>query len=74
MIAHSILLFKYFSEVLEMEWFFFFEKSNLGNAGLRIQLGHGGATCISPKQGPLAFTVVDVSGIHFITIDFCKCQ
>ena len=50
----------------------FFKKSSLHNAGLHIQLGHGGASCISPKWGPLAFTVVDVSGIHLITIDFCN--
>ena len=52
-------------------WICDMERNNI--AGLHIQLGHGGASCISPKQGPLAFTVVDVSGIHLITIDFCNC-
>ena len=64
MIAYSIP--KYFSEVFRNGMNFFFEKSSLHNAGLCIQLEHGGASCISPKQGPLAFTVVDVSGIYFI--------
>ena len=52
----------------------FFQKSSLHNSGLCIQLGHGGAKCISPTPGPITFTVVDVSGIHKVAIDFCNCH
>ena len=48
----------------------FFEKSSLIDAGLRIQLGHGGAKCIAPTPGPLTFIVIDVSGIHNVAIHF----
>jgi hypothetical protein len=41
---------------------------------LRIQLGHEGAKCVSPSTGPSAFTVIDVSGIHGVAIDFCDCR
>ena len=43
-------------------------------AGLRFQLGHGGAKCISPTPGPTTFTVTDTSGIHCIAVDFCDCR
>ena len=53
---------------------FFFHKSSLHNSGLHIQFEHGGAKCISPTPGPITFTVVDVSGIHKVAIDFCNCR
>jgi hypothetical protein len=52
----------------------FFEKSNLQDSGLRIQLGHGGAKCIAPTPGPSKFIVVDVTGIHKVAIDYCDCR
>ena len=36
---------------------FYFEKSTLQDAGLRIQLGHGGAKCIAPAPGPSKFII-----------------
>ena len=53
---------------------FFFEKSTLQDAGLCIQLGHGGAKCIAPAPGPSKFIIVDVSGIHNVAIDYCDCR
>ena len=52
-----------------MEWILF----SLHEAGLRIQLGHDGAKCISPISEPPAFTVTDLSGVHCIAVDFCDC-
>jgi CxC2 like cysteine cluster associated with KDZ transposases len=52
----------------------FFNKSNLSDLGLRIQLGHGGACCSNPLPGPLDFLVFDVSGIHHVAVDFCDCR
>ena len=52
----------------------FFQKSSLCAAGLRIQLGHGGAACPSPPLEPAKLTIIDLSGIHDIAIDFCDCR
>jgi hypothetical protein len=71
----SLLCLKQFSDHFLKRWNgSFFEKSSLHDSGLRIQLGHGGTKCISPTPGPIAFTVVDVSGIHKVAIDFCDCR
>ncbi|KAM6491450.1 hypothetical protein JOM56_013019 [Amanita muscaria] len=51
----------------------FFEKASLQSLGLRIQLGHGGLPCHSPSPGPLGFCVVDLSGIHYVSVDLCDC-
>ena len=53
---------------------FYFCRSSLHEAGLRIQLGHDGAKCISPISGPPAFTVTDLSGVHCVAVDFCDCR
>ena len=54
---------------------YFFEKLSVHDLGLHIQLGHGGAKCIAPTPGPIiSFTVVDVSGIQMVAIDFCDCR
>lgn len=42
--------------------------------GLRIQLGHTGAACSCPLPGPIDFCVIDITGIHFVAIDFCDCR
>ena len=51
----------------------FFEKTTLQSLGLRIQLGHGGALCPFPISGPLGFCVIDNSGIHQVSVNFCDC-
>lgn len=42
--------------------------------GLRIQLGHDGGTCKKPVPAPKNFVVVDTSGFHSVSIDFCACN
>jgi CxC2 like cysteine cluster associated with KDZ transposases len=65
----SLLCLELFSDFLLKKWNGdFFEKSSLRDAGLRIQLGHGGGKCIAPTPGPITFIVVDVSGIYNVTI------
>ena len=51
----------------------FFEKDSLLNLGYRYQLGHSGAPCPCPHPGPKNFVVFDISGPHFVAIDYCHC-
>lgn len=46
----------------------------LSDLGLRVQLGHDGGTCPCPSPGHSLFTVIDISGIHRVQIDYCDCQ
>ncbi|KIJ90114.1 hypothetical protein K443DRAFT_126586, partial [Laccaria amethystina LaAM-08-1] len=50
-----------------------FDKESLQNLGYRYQLGHSGAPCPSPHPGPKNFIVFDITGPHFVTIDYCHC-
>lgn len=52
----------------------FFDKTNLQKLGLRVQLGHGGAPCPLPQAGPPNFLVIDTSGVHHVSVDFCDCR
>ncbi|KAJ7594166.1 hypothetical protein C8J56DRAFT_1043935 [Mycena floridula] len=53
----------------------FFERVSLRELGLRVQLGHGGNIgCPQRKQEPQKFTVIDSSGIHTVSVDFCQCH
>ncbi|KAI0061776.1 hypothetical protein BV25DRAFT_1804969, partial [Artomyces pyxidatus] len=51
----------------------FFEKYSLREAGLIIQLGHDGRSCPRPlaKNSPL--TVIDISGVHEVQVQYCDC-
>ena len=40
---------------------------------MRVQLGHSGARCPCPESGSHHFTVLDLSGVHHINIDYCGC-
>lgn len=51
----------------------FFDKDTLQNLGYCYQLGHSGARCPCPQPGPKNFVVFDISGPHFVTIDYCQC-
>ena len=63
------LISQHFSDLFLKKWNgSFFDKSSLHDAGLRIQLGHGGGKCITPTPGPITFIVFDVSGIHYAAI------
>jgi CxC2 like cysteine cluster associated with KDZ transposases len=54
----------------------YFQKVNLKDLGLRIQLGHkAGEICWN--RGRVAgdnFVVLDVNGIHEVGVDFCDCE
>ncbi|KAJ7826181.1 hypothetical protein B0H14DRAFT_2368315, partial [Mycena olivaceomarginata] len=60
----------------------FFQVVTLKSLGLRIQLGHGrNGTCTgtvaSAGPAPLTregFCIVDVNGVHEVTVDFCSCS
>ena len=41
--------------------------------GIEVHLGHHGQHCPHPENPIKDFTVVDVSGIHTITLRFCAC-
>ena len=51
----------------------FFSKDSLQKLGYRYQLGHSGARCPRPHPGPKNFVIFDISGPHFISIDYCHC-
>ncbi|KAF9470706.1 hypothetical protein BDN70DRAFT_939490 [Pholiota conissans] len=51
---------------------YFFEKRQLKDLGLRIQLGHGGQPCPCPSSKS-DFVVFHVNGFHRVGIDFCDC-
>lgn len=51
----------------------FFEKTTLRSLGLRVQLGHGGGPCPIPEAGPVDFLVIDTTGFHPVSLDYCGC-
>ncbi|TDL13520.1 hypothetical protein BD410DRAFT_694232, partial [Rickenella mellea] len=53
----------------------YFQKSSLQLLGLQIQLGHGHTdiTCPNPSTTHEPMTIVDVSGIHRVHVNFCNC-
>ncbi|KAI0038712.1 hypothetical protein FA95DRAFT_1585439 [Auriscalpium vulgare] len=51
----------------------FHEKCTLYQAGLRIQLGHDGHTCPKPVLKTSPMTIIDVSGVHDVHVNFCAC-
>lgn len=52
----------------------FFGNDSLQNLGLCYQLGHTSTSCPFPQAGPKNFLVFNMSGPHFITIDYCNCS
>ncbi|KAF9515809.1 hypothetical protein BS47DRAFT_1371940 [Hydnum rufescens UP504] len=51
----------------------FFIHTSLRALGLRLQLGHMGTTCPSPRAGPSSFVVIHVNGLHYVNIQLCSC-
>jgi hypothetical protein len=51
----------------------FFEKRQLKDLGLRVQLGHGGRPCPCPAPGSSDFVIIHVNGVHHVNVDFCDC-
>lgn len=52
----------------------YFTRDSLQNLGLRYQVGHSGGRCPCPEPGPKNFVVFDISGPHWISIDYCRCD
>ncbi|KAK7005420.1 CxC2 domain-containing protein [Favolaschia claudopus] len=53
----------------------FFERRLLKSLGLVIQLGHPvGYSCASSSKAIKTFTVIDISGIHNVDVNFCDCD
>ncbi|KAF9544501.1 hypothetical protein CPC08DRAFT_770046 [Agrocybe pediades] len=54
----------------------YFEGTTLRALGHRYQLGHPpGETCSHPERSFAdMFTVLDVNGIHQVSLDFCNCE
>jgi hypothetical protein len=53
----------------------FFERRSLSSLGLVMQLGHPvGYSCSNPARAHKDFVVIDTTGIHNITVNFCLCD
>ncbi|KAJ7117958.1 hypothetical protein C8R43DRAFT_901603 [Mycena crocata] len=52
-----------------------FKRVGLARLGLIIQLGHTpGAACQAMRKGKTKFTLIDVTGIHNVNVQFCECD
>ncbi|KAJ7161942.1 hypothetical protein C8R43DRAFT_880650 [Mycena crocata] len=52
-----------------------FERVGLAQLGLIFQLGHTtGAACMTIRLAKKKFTVIDVTGIHTVNVQFCHCD
>ncbi|KAJ7432014.1 hypothetical protein B0H11DRAFT_2248605 [Mycena galericulata] len=49
----------------------YYTKITLRELGLRIGLGHGGATC--PNSRPGRLEAITMTGIHSVAVDYCTC-
>jgi hypothetical protein len=48
---------------------------SLNSLGLVVQLGHTpGSTCITMRPGKHKFTLINISRIHNIAVQFCSCN
>ncbi|KAJ7617529.1 hypothetical protein DFH06DRAFT_1274184 [Mycena polygramma] len=53
----------------------FFKRVGLASLGLVMQLGHTpGASCTAMRRGKYKFTLIDVTGIHNVAVQFCECD
>ncbi|KAG2137014.1 hypothetical protein DEU56DRAFT_871445 [Suillus clintonianus] len=54
----------------------YFQRSNLRDLGLRVQLGHPtGVRCCNPSPAfQDDFVILDMTGVHSIMLDFCNCE
>jgi hypothetical protein len=51
----------------------FFESCTLQELGLVVHLGHNGWSCPQSFSTMKNFVVIDLSGVHKITVSFCGC-
>ncbi|KAJ7315783.1 hypothetical protein DFH08DRAFT_917665 [Mycena albidolilacea] len=53
----------------------FFERRSLKELNLVVQLGHPpGSGCQNPVKATKNFVVIDVTGIHYVDLNFCDCD
>ena len=52
----------------------FFERVTLKQLGLVVQVGHGDMLCYCPERGHTNFLVIDINGIHPVSVNFCGCE
>ncbi|KAJ7708555.1 hypothetical protein B0H14DRAFT_3525416 [Mycena olivaceomarginata] len=53
----------------------FFERQELRQLGLRVQLGHPDNTpCPRAHPGRAKFVVIASNGFHHVSVDFCECR
>ncbi|KAJ7828551.1 hypothetical protein B0H14DRAFT_3718702 [Mycena olivaceomarginata] len=53
----------------------FFERQSLKELNLVVQLGHPpGSGCQNPVKATKNFVVIDVTGIHYVDLNFCDCD
>ncbi|KAF7373979.1 CxC2 domain-containing protein [Mycena sanguinolenta] len=53
----------------------FFQRRSLKELGLVIQLGHPpGITCPNPLAANKAFVLIDLTGVHNVAVNFCRCD
>ncbi|KAJ7803737.1 hypothetical protein B0H14DRAFT_3487098 [Mycena olivaceomarginata] len=53
----------------------FFERRELRQLGLRVQLGHPDNTpCPRANRGHEKFVVISPNGFHHVAVDFCQCR
>ncbi|KAJ7694007.1 hypothetical protein B0H14DRAFT_2419338, partial [Mycena olivaceomarginata] len=53
----------------------FFKRVGLASLGLVVQLGHTpGAACTAMRCRKFKFTLIDVTGIHNVAVQFCECD
>ncbi|KAJ7799448.1 hypothetical protein B0H14DRAFT_3886073 [Mycena olivaceomarginata] len=53
----------------------FFERRELRNLGLRVQLGHSdNRPCPHAHPGCRKFVVIASNGFHHVSLDFCQCR
>ena len=78
---HRIQVF-YSSNIVHFAWLIYcqtwtgvyFQRDTLSRIGLVVQLGHGGAECPCPSVSCSSLTVVDLSGIHEVSVRYCACM
>ena len=46
----------------------------LKQLGLVVQVGHDDMLCYCPEHGHTNFLVIDINGIHPVSINFCGCE
>ncbi|PBK84926.1 hypothetical protein ARMGADRAFT_1036848 [Armillaria gallica] len=53
----------------------FYMRTTLKDLRLVIQLGHGtGESCLRPAENSRSMVVIDIDGIHEVSVNFCGCH